>query len=182
MLEQELASIARFIFDNTGIQAVYYNEMPESFQTPSLYFPVPEVMTRGDTMNSYALVYSWYVKVFDKRSNTAYNKAFNALNAIKQKRNLIPLINPDGTPQQKGIRIRDPMLTKLDTGVVQLKIDWDSVREFEKSTVEKVQSIVIEGWSNPDIYLTRAVEVAFETAINSALFNYPLAGTKVTGE
>lgn len=182
MLEQELASIARFIFDNSGIQSVYYNEMPESFKTPSLYFPVPEVMTRGDTMNSYALMYSWYVKVFDVRSNTAFNKAFLALNAMKQKRNLIPLINPDGTLQGKGIRIRDPRLTKLDTGVVQLQIDWNSVREFQRPAAEMVQSFVVEGWSEPDIYITRSVEVAFETAINDELFEYTLSGTKITGE
>lgn len=144
MLEQELASIARFIFDNTGIQAVYYNEMPESFQTPSLYFPVPEVMTRGDTMNSYALVYSWYVKVFDKRSNTAYNKAFNVLNAIKRKRNLIPLINPDGTLAGGGIRVKDPRLSKLDTGVVQIQIDWDSIRSFDVTSADKVMKVIFE--------------------------------------
>ena len=144
MLEQELASIARFIYDNTGIQTVYYNEMPESFKTPSIYFPVPDVIARGDTMSSYALMYSWYVKVFDVRSNTAYQKAFEAFNALKQKRNLIPLINQDGTPAGEGIRVKDPKISKLDTGVAQIQIDWDSIRSFDVAAAVKVMEISFE--------------------------------------
>lgn len=182
MLEQELASIARFIYDNTGIKSVHYDEMPKNFKTPSLYFPVPEVITRGDTMLSYAIMYSWFIKIYDVSSNVAYNKAFSALNEIKQKKNLIPIINTDGTLQGKKFRIKDPRISKLDIGVIQLQIDWDSVRSFTKIEGEKANEIIIEGWSNPDIYLTTNVEVAFSNAITPALFEYTLAGTKVTGE
>lgn len=182
MLEQELASIARFVYDNTNIQSVHYGEMPKNFKTPSLYFPVPEVMTRGDTMSSYAIMYSWFIKIYDISSNDAYSKTFNVLNQLKQNRNMVSIINPDGTAQDKKFRIRDPRMSKLETGVIQLQIDWDSIRTYIKPQSEKAKNFFIEDWREPDIYLTTNVEVAFSNAITPILFEYALAGTKITGQ
>lgn len=182
MLDQELASIARFVYDNIGIKSVHYGEMPENFKTPSVYFPVPEVITRGDTTTTYAIMYSWFIKVFDISSNRAYGRTFNVLNQLKQNRNMIPIINPDGTAQDKKFRIKDPRISKLETGAMQLQIDWDSVRTYTKAQSEKARRFYVEGWREPDIYLTTEVEVAFSNVITPTLFEYDLAGTKITGQ
>lgn len=55
MLEQDLASIMRFLTEKSGSPAPYYNNVPEQFRIPAVYFPRPEIGSSGDTLNTYAL-------------------------------------------------------------------------------------------------------------------------------
>jgi len=63
-LEQEVASIIRFILDATKSLTPYYWQLKEDFAVPSVYFPEPVFTSRGDTFNTYALEYSWLVTFF----------------------------------------------------------------------------------------------------------------------
>lgn len=144
MVEQELASIAKYMNGITGINNIYFDEVPEGFKRPSLYFPVLEQITRGDTLTSFAYMNTWFIKVFDKETKPAFTTASNIVDTICKNKNLIPLVNEDGSPTGKGIRLKEIKLNKLDIGTIQIQVDWDSVYEFKEESYLKMQSFYFD--------------------------------------
>ena len=61
-LEQEIASVIRFILDSVPGITPYYWDIPEGFVVPSVFFPQPELTPLGDTFASYAVEYDWYIR------------------------------------------------------------------------------------------------------------------------
>lgn len=146
MLEQELVSIVRFILDNTSNSSPYYHNLPESFCTPATYFPVPEISSRGETFLTYALEYTWYVKFIDIDTQSAYIRANQALNALQAKRNIITLLDENGAETSAGLRLYDPAINTVDTGIVQIKLSWASRRPYFSEDVLKMQKFELEAW------------------------------------
>lgn len=140
LLEQELASIIKFVLDNSENPAPYYYAVPEGFVVPAVYFPTPEISSRGETFSTYALEYAWFIKFFHSTTQDAYTLALNALTAIKANRNLIPLINADGEKTDEAIRLKDPGLSVVDNGAVQLKVEWASRRPYNAEEAIKMQA------------------------------------------
>lgn len=66
MLEQEVASVIKYIIEKSGNPYPYYNEVPEDFIVPAVYFPVPEIVTGADTLSTYKLTYLWFIGFFIK--------------------------------------------------------------------------------------------------------------------
>ena len=95
-LEQEIASVIRFILDSLPGITPYYWDIPEGFVVPSVFFPQPELTPLGDTFASYAVEYDWYIKFFASTDEDAYASAAAALNAICAARLLVPLIDEAG--------------------------------------------------------------------------------------
>ena len=79
-LEQEIASVIRFILDSVPGITPYYWDIPEGFVVPSVFFPQPELTPLGDTFASYAVEYDWYIKFFASTDEDAYASAAAALN------------------------------------------------------------------------------------------------------
>lgn len=140
MLEQEIASIMRFVLDNAAGAAPYYDRLPEGFMVPSIYFPAPEIETRGETFATYALDYAWYIKVFHVNARPAHELALSVLTAIKAARNFIPLIDSTGKQTGKGFRLKDPELKNLDgkPSAVQLALYWSSPRPYNDPAAQKM--------------------------------------------
>ena len=67
-LEQEIASVIRFILDSVPGITPYYWDIPEGFVVPSVFFPQPELAPLGATFASYAVEYDWYIRFFARRS------------------------------------------------------------------------------------------------------------------
>ena len=139
MLEQETASIIKFVLDHSNNPYPYYYRVPQSFRFPAAYFPVPMLTSRGETFLTYAAEYTWFIKFFGNPAEDAYERAFLTLTAIKEMRNLIPLIGADGEPSGGGIRIKDPSFNMVDDGAVQLKLEWDSRRLYHAESPDKTQ-------------------------------------------
>jgi len=157
MLEQEVASIIKFTLDSAGHPAPYYNEVKENFAVPSIYFPSPEIDTGGETFSTYRLGYSWFVKVFHKTTEDAYAMALKVLLAIKGARNCVPLIATDGQNTGELLRIKDPAIKKLDSGVYQIEFGWDSRRPYNDPEYLLVQDYHIKGWSDAEAYLEKEI-------------------------
>lgn len=138
MLEQEVASIMKFVLTKSNNPTPYYNEVPEGFLVPSAYFPVPEINSRGDTLATYALGYDWYIKFFHSEVSLVNQLAFNVFSGIKASRNLIHLIDEDGQELRKGIRIKDPSMKIIDNCTAQISLSWDSYRPYNKREYEKM--------------------------------------------
>lgn len=152
MLEQEIASIIKFTLDTAGNPAPYYSEVKEDFVVPSCYFPSPEIDTDGETFCTYRLRYSWFIKLFHKTTEDAYAMALKVLLALKGARNCVPLIDTNGQPTGENLRINDPEIKKLDSGVYQLALNWDSRRPYNDPEPTKSQGYNINYWVNSQLY------------------------------
>ena len=118
--------------------------LPEQFRIPAVYFPRPEIGSSGDTLNTYALDFSLFVKFFHRTKEDAYELGYTALNALLERRNRIPLIDESGKPTGKYIRIRDPTLRAVDESAVQLQIDWTARKPFADAPETMMQTYEIE--------------------------------------
>ena len=156
MLDREIASAMRFLIDATNSPNPYYYNIPESFLTPAIFFPQPEITTRGDTLRTYALEFSWFVKFFDKDTQSAHLLAFAALTALQYKMCVVPLIDEAGGLTGRGFRMNDPAIRVVDAGAVQLTLRWDSARPYFEEPVEKMMVYHTNKW----------VKSAYERAVN----------------
>lgn len=137
-LEQEIASIIRFILDATTGLTPYYQQVPDSFFVPAVYFPQPIFSARGETFLTYALEYDWFIKFFARTSGEAQARAATALNAICAARMLVPLIDEHGRPTGRGVRLKDPELSKADDNAYQIRLRWDSRRPYNSVEYQKM--------------------------------------------
>lgn len=127
LLEQEMASIMAFIYKESGAEAAYYWDVPQHFQVPSVYFPVPEESSGGETFLTYHVDYAWYVKLFEQTSQRAYVMGRNVLREIRSRRNLVPMVDEGGSEvPNMWVRVNDPSLKSLDNGAAQLEVTWRS--------------------------------------------------------
>ncbi len=149
-LEQEVASIISFVLAAAGNPHPYYYEVPEQFSFPAMYFPTPELTTRGETFRTYASGYAWYINVMAETTEQAHELGLAALTKLKQARNLVPLIDEAGKPTGKKLRLDDPKLRKIDSGVVQLTIEWTSRRPYDAATPLKMRKPKINIFGKED--------------------------------
>lgn len=137
-LEQEIASIIHFILDATDGLTPYYQQVPDSFIVPAVYFPQPVFTARGETFLTYALEYDWFVKFFASTNGEAQAHAATALNAVCAARLLVPLIDEQGEAIGRGVRLKDPELSKADDNAYQIRLRWDSHRPYNALEYQKM--------------------------------------------
>lgn len=140
MLEQEIASIIKYVLNKAGSPSPYYDEVPEGFLVPAVYFPTPEISSKGDTLSTYALSYVWFIKLFHKDTPSAHMLGVNVLTALQSGHCRIPLITNDGTETARAFRLKDPSMKAIDgaNGVVQLTLTWDSPRPYVSPEAQKM--------------------------------------------
>lgn len=143
-IEQEIASIIRFVLDAAGTPNPYYHAVPEQFTFPAAYFPSPEITTGGETFLTYRLEFAWYITFHDKTSEGAYALAHKALNAIMRGRCLIPLIDISGEKAVGFLRIDSASIKPLDTGAYQLSLTFVSRRPYDAEEAKLAVGYVID--------------------------------------
>jgi hypothetical protein len=156
MLEQEIASVMRFVLKHSNNPFPYYESVPEGFCVPSVYFPQPEIMTGGGTLKAYGLSYSWFIKFYHKDTQSAHALGVAVLTALKSRRNAVPLIERDGALTGRMFRLKDPALRTIDDMAVQLTLMWDSYRPYHDETSQKTMKFDV------DLFLKNA----FNRAVN----------------
>lgn len=144
LIDQESASIIKYMLAAAGDVKPYYHEVPEDFRVPAIYFPVPEVESSGYVLGGYAVDFTWYPKVYHSTTEGAYEIGMGILTAIQRHRNLIPLIDVDGHSTGTGIRLKDPTMRRVDSGAVQLEIRWKSVRDYYEEDATKMVEFEID--------------------------------------
>lgn len=168
-LEQEIASIIRFMLDNSGNPSPYYYRIPQSFAVPAAYFPVPEIDTGAETLTSYNMDYTMFVKYFAKTSEGSYILGQMIAEYIRRKRNKIPLIDIDGSVVKgKYVRLRDPSIKLLDDGACQVQISWRSTRLYDAEVYEKMMTFEANYHMK---YAEKVVTEAMEQALNRYSIN-----------
>ena len=141
-MEQEVGSTARYILTAVGNSVhPYYRNLPESFQYPAVYFPVPEVSTRNATFDTYFSDYILSVTFFHSSKQEAYELALTALTAIKQHRNLVPLL--DSTGKQIGnryLRLDNPKIHCTSENTATLVIQFTTRKPYTDNRGRNVTS------------------------------------------
>ncbi len=178
MLEQEIASAIKFIHSACGSPTPYYWNVPQDFVVPSIYFPTPEITTFGDTLSSYRYEYMWHIKCFAKVTQDAHSMALSVVTAIREARNLVPLIDVNGNVDGKGFRLLDPSMRSIEDGVCQITIQWKSPRAYNdvlNPSAELMQKYTLKGFYRPDIYLAEQMRIACIEAMERYHITYPVA-------
>lgn len=131
MIEQEMASIIRFVLSHTREPTPYYWNVPANFLVPAAYFPPPEIESGGETFLTYYVDYVWYIKIFHTTAQRAYSLGYAVVCALRAERNLVPLISPEGNVlEREWVRVDDPGLKILDDGAAELTIRWRNRRPY----------------------------------------------------
>lgn len=141
MIEQEMASIIKYVAEKAGGPAPYYWNVPQHFSIPAVFFPTPEITSGGETFMTYHLDYAWYIKLFHRSEQGAYAMGQTVLNSIRAARNLIPLIEEQGNEiPGEWVRVDDPSLKVVDDGAAQLTINWRSRRPYDDTIAPRTKA------------------------------------------
>lgn len=120
-LEQSIASVIRYIqnkADNNA--ALYFNDLPEAFAVPSLYFPVARTDTQKVTFDTYLTTLyldTWFMESTDW---LAYADAATVRDSLMMDECKVNLMNKDGTLDGKYIRLTNPTTSSVDTGIMKM--------------------------------------------------------------
>lgn len=123
-LEQCLGSAVRFIIDSDveGSKA-YFDEVPQSFYVPSVYFPVPSVECSKVTMQSYLNRVTFTVWFQARTDWEAEARCASVRDQLMMNNMKIPLCNKeDGSLNGKAVRVDNPIQRKIEEGIVALTL------------------------------------------------------------
>jgi hypothetical protein len=142
-MNQEVGSIMSCFYKLFPVK-VYDKPVPEGFQTPSMYFPEPFSFDSPDTVSTFKKTFSLSVKLFHKDSQKASDEAERIADAIRAKRNLIPLLKSDGSETGDYIRINRIETRIADSGVAIIQLTWDSRYFYEKEQYTPLQNVGVD--------------------------------------
>lgn len=143
MLEQEIAALVRFM--EPFHLKIYFKELPESFATPSAYFPPPELNSAAHSLSAYSNVFALFMKVFGKNSSEAYTYASQIEKAVLGRRGRIPLYDREGNLTGKCFRIDKVGIKNIDTGVAQIALEWKTFTAYDDETYIKAAKFYYDG-------------------------------------
>ena len=142
-LEQSLAAVVRFIQDNSeeGTQ-LYFDEIPEDFYVPSVYFQIPYTAGRKATLSSYCTTMTmniWFMAHLDWEAQA---QAASMRDEIMLHDCLVPVVDEDEKKTGKALRVTPPSTRKIDEGIVQLSFSFDVYFHLKKQG-EKMQKLYL---------------------------------------
>lgn len=142
-LEQGLAAVVRYIQDHAeeGTK-LYFDELPEDFYVPSVYFQIPFTSGRKATLRTYCTTINLNCWFMESQDWDAYAKAAEMRDLIMLYNCIVPLYDLDGNRTGKGIRTGIPDTRKIDDGTVQLSLSFDIYFRPEEEH-QKMQKLYI---------------------------------------
>lgn len=125
-LEQSLAAVVRFIQDNSeeGTK-LYFDEIPENFYVPSVYFQIPYTAGRKATLSSYCTTMTMNIWFMAHMDWDAQAQAAEMRDEIMLHDCRIPVVDEEGKETGKTLRVTPPSTRKIDEGIVQLSLSFD---------------------------------------------------------
>ena len=146
-LEQSLAAAVRYIQDNMAEGTKpYFDEIPENFYVPSVYFQVPYTAGKKVTLRSYRTTLTINCWFMEAKDWDAHAKAADMRDCLMMDDCKIPVFSEDGEPTGTYLRTGEPDTHKIDEGIVQLSFTIDAYFHPEKQCT-KMQQLYI-AWKN----------------------------------
>lgn len=146
-LGQHLASVVRYIQDNSKEGTKwYFDEIPEDFFVPSVYFQTPTISGSKATLSTYKSSYILNCWIMDLKDWDAYSRTEDLRDSILLDNCEIPLVDISGKRTGKSVRTGIPEMRKIDEGIMQLMIPFDVY--FTRQTEEiKMQNLHV-AWND----------------------------------
>ncbi|NBH99325.1 hypothetical protein D7Y41_28230 [Anaerotruncus sp. 1XD22-93] len=140
-LGQNLASIVRYIQENSAPGTkLYFDEIPECFFVPSIYFQVPVTSGQRATLRSYGtatIMNMWFMEAKDW---DAHMRAEEMRDSIMLGNCEVPVVDKSGQDTGRTLRVTPPETRRVDEGIVQLSFSFKVYFHPEKG-VAKVQRL-----------------------------------------
>lgn len=130
-MNPEIGSIMAYLYNLFPVK-IYDLKLPQDFQVPSLYFPQPTANSGNDTNQTYLRSYTLNIKLFHHDTNQAYYKAEEIADKIMINREIIPMVNEEGSETGDFIRFNRIETRVGDNGVAMLILNWDSRYFYHK--------------------------------------------------
>lgn len=149
LLEQALGSAVRYVQNKAKATVLYFDDIPENFITPSIYFQVPRSDSQKVTFTTYKTTLhfvAWFLNVGDWDAEIA---AAGVRDCLLLDDCVIDRMNKDGTIAGKGFRVTPPVTTPIDTGIVELSFDILSYFSKEKAPGGVVNKAIFRGLIPP---------------------------------
>ena len=125
-LERSLFSIVHCLTEgfDTEKTMIIFDEMPEDFTVPAIYFPTPISRSRKETFGSYRTTLTMRVMYFEADDWSAYERAATARDDLILMDCRIPLVDDDGAELEVGyVRIREVETGKDENSVHYLQFE-----------------------------------------------------------
>ena len=120
-LEQSLASAVRFILDNDVSGArPYFEDIPEEFYVPSVYFPVPYIEGSKVTLDSYRNTITFEARIMAATDWDAESRAASLRDLLMLENLHIPIYDVNGQDTGKTLRVLEPYQRRIERGIVLL--------------------------------------------------------------
>lgn len=136
-------SLMRECLTLAGTDNWYDDVMPESFRVPCVYFPPAHASPGGSAFNSYEARVTIYAKVFAGTRRQAGEIAEAISAGIMEKRQRIPLLNPDGTESGETFKVEPPDTSIIDDGVAQVVLTYSLYKGYYEEEATGVHEIII---------------------------------------
>lgn len=151
MLEQFFASAVRYIQNHSGIDAApYFDDIPENYIVPSLYFPVPRTSSKKVTFQTYLTTIYMETQFMASTDWLAQGVASNVRDCLILDDCCISIMNKDGTLTGGAFRISELDTRRVSDGIVQLTFQIRNYFSKEKDPANKANKINISGLIKPD--------------------------------
>lgn len=145
-LGQCLASAVSYIQDHSSIEAPpYFDEIPEAFVVPSIYFPVPRVICKKVTLASFRFTVMVNCQFMAVDEWAAYQYASEVRDHLLVDHCAIPILKKDGLPEGNYMRITEPEIRKIDNRSIQLSFDLIQYVSFAETEEMKAEDIKFTG-------------------------------------
>ncbi|MDN0191062.1 MULTISPECIES: phage portal protein [unclassified Bacillus (in: firmicutes)] len=139
-MNSETGSIMAFLYSQWSVP-IYERELPDHFQVPSLYVPSPSVFEETDTVSTFKKTYSLNVKLFHHDSVQALDEADRLGDAIREARNMVPLLSESGEKTGDMVRVTRIETRVGDRGEAVMVIRWSSRYYYHKTEQPVLQDI-----------------------------------------
>ncbi|MGN2620259.1 phage tail terminator family protein [Bacillus stercoris] len=139
-MNSETGSIMAFLYSQWSVP-IYERELPDHFQVPSLYVPSPSVFEETDTVSTFKKTYSLNVKLFHHDSVQALDEADRLADAIREARNMVPLLSESGEKTGDMVRVTRIETRVGDRGEAVVVIRWSSRYYYHKTEQPVLQDI-----------------------------------------
>ncbi len=145
-LGQSLASAVSYIQNHSSIEALpYFDEIPEAFVVPSIYFPVPRVICKKVTLASFCFTVMVNCQFMAVDQWEAYQYAADVRDHLLVDHCAIPILKKDGLPEGNYMRITEPEIRKIDNRSIQLSFDLKQYVSFAETEEMKAEDIKFTG-------------------------------------
>ena len=143
-IEFEVAAIYYACHDIIGIKE-YFDEIPQDFIVPCIYFPPPEVVGGAYSSSAYKSTFTMFAKVFSKTSLEASKYVSEILQSISKLKNKVALVDESGNKTGVYLRLENLKSNKVDDGVYQIEFTWKRYTSFMVDEITRARDFYFNG-------------------------------------